>query len=174
MTAASARPPTFDASQVSPQDALVTLRSLRRRFAEAFDRAEDPAELARRLPGEALSPVEHAAWTATALETVGGALDRVAFADNPQIELPAAEPPGAVGGPHDSPSTVLSRLGDIARSVTDLMTQIHGTDWARTGRADGGSVSALDVVRRGVEIGVNHLRATEWMLLTGREPPWDE
>jgi hypothetical protein len=174
MAAAAAGPPSFDASQVSPQDALVTMRSLRRRFAEAFDGAEDPAALARRPPGGGLSPLDHAAWTATALEAVGVALDRVALADNPDIELPAADPPAAVAGPSEGASTVLSRLGDVARAVTDLMSHIHGTEWARTGRADGIAVSALDVVRRGVEIGVNHLRATEWTLLAERESPWDE
>ncbi len=53
----AATAPGFDASQVSPQDAIVTLRSLRRRFAEAFDEAEDPADLTRCARGGGLSPL---------------------------------------------------------------------------------------------------------------------
>jgi hypothetical protein len=152
--------PAFDAGQVSPQDAIVTLRSLRRRFAEAFDEAEGAG-----LPGLSLS--EHAAATATALEAIGSALERVMVADDPEITLPSVNLGGGAGA-DQNPATVLARLDDVARSVADAMAKIHGQDWARTGRTPAGKVSALDIARLGVRIGVEHLRAVEQAIRAAR------
>ncbi|MDQ6617015.1 MAG: hypothetical protein M3083_20285 [Actinomycetota bacterium] len=153
--------PGFDTSRVSPSDANVTVRSLPRRFAEAFDRADSPDDLVRRPPEGGLSPLEHAAWTAEALEAIGSALGRVLVAGDPQVELPPVNPPGATGGGGGDPAAVLARLGDAARSLADAMADGHGQDWSRTGRTPSGNVSALDIARLAVRIGVEHLRAAE-------------
>jgi hypothetical protein len=155
--------PTFDAGQVSPQDAIVTLRSLRRRFAEAFDEAEGAGLSGLSLP-------EHANVTATALEAIGSALERVMVTDDPEITLPSAHPGGGAGA-DQNPATVLARLDDVARSVADAIAKIHGQDWARTGRTPAGTVSALDIARLGVRIGVEHLRAVEHTIRSARGSP---
>jgi hypothetical protein len=152
--------PGFDTSRVSPSDAIVTLRSLRRRFAEAFDQAEDAEVLSRR-PAGGLSPLEHVVWTATALEAIGSALGRVLVADDPAVTLPAVEPSGPVGGATGGAATVLARLGDVAHDVADAMAEVHGDTWTRTGRAPTGEVTALDIARLAVRVSVEHLRATE-------------
>jgi hypothetical protein len=161
--------PSFDTSWVSPTDAVVTLRSLPRRFGEAFDRAaraagaadDDDDVITRRPADGGLSPLAHAAWTASALEEIGSAFRRVQEASNPPITLPARDPPGPVDGPDDTMASVLARLGDRARSVADALAAVHGVDWLRTGQAATGPVSALDIARHGVRLGVEHLRAVE-------------
>jgi hypothetical protein len=162
-----APPAGFDTSRVSPTDAVVTLRSLPRRFTEAFNRAGGAGTagrdevLARRPAGGGLSPVAHAAWTATALDEVASAFRRVQEATNPLIELPTVDPPSPVVGAGDTPASVLARLGASARSVADTLAAVHGEDWLRTGQAPSGPVSALDIARHGVRIGIEHLRAAE-------------
>jgi hypothetical protein len=153
--------PGFDTSRVSPRDAVATLRSLRRRYAEAFDQADDAGELGRRPADGGLSPRQHAAWTAIALDAIGSALQRVMVTSNPSIELPPVDPAGPVPDGADNPSAVLSGLGDTARWVADAMADMHGEDWARTGHAATGDVSALDIARLAVQIAVEHLRAAE-------------
>jgi hypothetical protein len=155
--------PSFNASQVSPQDAIVTLRSLRRRFAEAFDEAEGAG-----LSGS--SPLEHAAATATALQAIGSALERVMVADDPEITLPPVDLAGTGGAVRSDRNRagVLARLDDVARSVADTMAKIHGEDWSRTGRTPAGEESALDIARLGVRIGIEHLRAAEQAIRAAR------
>jgi hypothetical protein len=63
----------------------------------------------------------------------------------------------------------LARLGDIAGSVADAMADVHGDTWSRPGQAAAGEVSALEIARLGVRIGVEHLRAAERALPTERE-----
>jgi hypothetical protein len=156
-----APPPGFDTSRVSPTDAVVTLRSLPRRFTEAFSRAEGADVIAREAAGGGLSPLAHAAWTATALEAIGSAFRKVQESTNPRIELPPVDPPGPAGGPTDTPASVLGRLGDVARSVADALAAVHGEDWLRTGQTATGTIAALDIARHGVRIGIEHLRAAE-------------
>lgn len=168
-----APPPGFDTSRVSPQDAIVTLRSLRRRFAEAFDQGEHADDSAQRPAAGGLSPVEHAASTASALSVIGTALHRVVSADNPRVELPNGDPTATAAGVSggtgtgDSAATVLARLGEIARSVADAMADIHGDAWSRTGQVATGEVSALGIARLAVQIAIDHLRAAERAMSAG-------
>jgi hypothetical protein len=165
----------FDASHVSPQDAIVTFRSLRRRFAEAFDQAEDAGDVTRLRDGASLSPLQHAASTASALQAIGIAVERVNVAENPEISLPPVVPAGpgggsatrATAGGESTPPAVLAHLGDIAGSVADGMAEMHGDDWTRTGRTPEGEVTALDIARLGVRIGIDHLRAAQEAIRAG-------
>jgi hypothetical protein len=163
--------PRFDASHVSGPDAIVTLRSFRRRFAEAFDQAEGADVLSERPQGTAWSPRERAAATATALAAIGVALKQVMVSENPAVQLPEADAAGpAPALPHgegETPAATLAHLGEVARSVADLMAEIHGDAWTRTGQTPGGQVSALDIARLGVRIGVEHLRGAEQAIKAG-------
>lgn len=153
-------PPAFDARHVSPPDAVVTLRSLRRRFAEAFEHAEVPEQVTTPAPS-GISPLDRAAWVAGALQQIGDALRQVFLADDPAVQLPAAAPRAATGGAVGNPDTVLEHLGQQAQGVADIMSGVHGDDWVRTGRAQGRSVSALDIARLGVSIAIDQLKAAE-------------
>ncbi|HEX3424521.1 MAG TPA: DinB family protein [Acidimicrobiales bacterium] len=160
-------PPGFDASGVSPQDAIVTLRSLKRRFAEAFDRADPPDAVSQPFAG-GLSPLDHAAWTATALDQLGAALHQVLVADDPEVRLPPEDPPAGAGGGGGDPAAVLARLGERADALAAAMSEVHGKDWSRTGRGPSGEVTALDIARLAVRLGIDHLRAAETALQGGR------
>jgi hypothetical protein len=167
--------PAFDTSQVSPSDAAVTLRSLRRRFAEVFAAAEPagaPADAIRRRPQDGgLSPVEHAAWTATAVEALHPALRRVALEHDPGLELPPVDVDPPVGGGTLDPQAELARLAAAAEAMATTIADIHGIDWDRSGHTADGPVRALDIARLAVRIAVEHLRAAEATVadVSGRE-----
>jgi hypothetical protein len=160
-------PPEFDTSRVSPRDAIVTVQSLRRRFAEAFDQADHADDAAKRPVGGGLSAVEHAAATASALDVIGSSLHQVMSVENPRVELPSTGSPGPVAAGGDTAATALDRLGEIARSVADAMADIHGDAWLRTAQTAAGQVSALDMARLAVKIGVEHLRAAQRAISSG-------
>jgi hypothetical protein len=160
----------FDTSQVSPSDAIATLRSLRRRFADAFSRAESPDDLSTPKSG-GLSPIGHAQWTARALRTIEAALRNVEMHDNPTVELPPTDPDGAL--PPVDAGTALADLAASAESLADAMAGLHGDDWARTGQGATGKISALDLARLGVQIAVDHLRAVERIVGAGQDDESD-
>jgi hypothetical protein len=143
----------FETGGLSPIDATVAIRSLPRRFAEAFARATSPQQLTPEVLG-------HAAWTATALESVRRALQRVVLDNDPSVELPPVDPPApvTVEGP---PAPVLTQLAAAATGLADAMADIGGQDWTRTGRTANGPVTALDIAQLAVRIGIAHLRAAE-------------
>jgi len=132
----------FDTSKVSPSDAAVTLRSFPRRFRAVLTLPEDeqrPDDVVHRRP------------------TAGREKD-------PLLDLPPVDVGTPVPGGEDSTDTVLARLETATDSLADRIGDVHGQDWGLTGRLpepDQKQVSALDVVRYSVRIGVEHLRAAE-------------
>lgn len=157
--------PAFDARHVSPPDAAVTLRSLRRRFAEAFDQAETEKQVTT--PDRSgVSPLGRAAWVTDALSQIGAALRGVFFSENPTIQLPPPDPPTPVGAA--DVASVLARLGETAGAVADQIAEVHGEDWNRSGLANGATVTALDIARLGVGIAIDQLRAAETAIGAGR------
>ena len=156
----------FDTSQVSPSDAIATLRSLRRRFADAFSRAKRPEDLATPEPC-GLSPIGHAEWTAQALRMIEAALRTVEVHDSPTVTVPP-EDPAAAPSPVDA-GTALADLAAAADGLADAMAGVHGNDWARTGHSAAGDFSALDLGRLAVQIAVDHLRTAEGILAAGQD-----
>ena len=157
----------FDTSKVSPSDAAVTLRSFPRRFRAVLTLPEDdqrPDDVVHRRPqGGGLSAVEHAAWTASSIQQVESEFRRVVREKDPELDLPPVDVDPPVPGGEDPTETVLAHLETAAASLADRIGDVHGQDWGLTGRLPGpaGRVSALDVVRYSVRIGVEHLQAAE-------------
>jgi hypothetical protein len=158
----------FDTSKVSPSDAAVTLRSFPRRFRAVLTLPEDeqrPDDVVhRRLTAGGLSAVEHTAWTALAIQQVESEFWRVVREKDPELDLPPIDVGPPVPGGEDPTDTVLGRLETAAASLADRIGDIHGEEWGLSGRLPGPDqqkVSALDVVRYSVRIGVEHLRAAE-------------
>jgi hypothetical protein len=158
----------FDTSKVSPWDAAVTLRSFPRRFRTALTLPEDeqrPDDVVHRRPhAGVLSAAEHAAWTASAIREVDTEFRKVMIEHDPELDLPPVDVAPPVAGGEDPTDAVLARLESAATSLADRIGDVHGEEWSRTGRlpgSDGAKVSALDVVRLSVQIGVEHLRAAE-------------
>ncbi len=157
-------PAAFDTSQVSPSDAAVTLRSLRRRFREALARPgvlEAPGDPLRRRPADGgLSPAEDAAWTAAALSAINRALRQALVETDPTVELPAVDVPPPVHGGGGDPDALVSAVGDAADALADTISGVSGPDWTRVAQSPG-PVTVLDMARLAVRISVEHLRAAE-------------
>lgn len=160
--------PPFDTSQVSPSDAIVTLRSLRRRFREVLTRPgvlEAPGDQIHLRPGDGrLSPAEHAAWTVTALSAVHRVLRTVQVEANPSIELPPVDVRPPVDSGDQGAETLAAAVGDAAEALADDMAGTPGSDWTRIAQTPQGPVTALDIARLAVRIGAEHLRAAEQAL----------
>jgi hypothetical protein len=142
----------WDVSSVSPSDATLTLRGLRRRLSEATGGVEDDQ-------GTAGAVIDGAAESIAALATALGA---VLVHDDARVDLPEAD----ATGPFGPPQGPIDRLAAVA---TALAERIGGTDadaWARTatvasGPGAGTEVTALDLARAAVFVGVRALREVE-------------
>jgi hypothetical protein len=158
----------FDTSKVSPWDAAVTLRSFPRRFRAVLSLPEDerrPDDVVHRRPqAGGLSAAEHAAWTALAIPQVETEFRKVILEDDPEVYLPPVDVGPPVAGGEDPTDDLLARLESATTSLADRIGDVHGDEWSRIGQLpgpDSKKVSALDVVRLSVRIGVEHLRAAE-------------
>ena len=63
--------------------------------------------------------------------------------------------------------TVEERIADLevdAGRLADRASRASAHDWARTGRADGATITAADVLWGAVDAAVEHLRAAERVL----------
>jgi hypothetical protein len=154
-----------DSGHVSPIDAAVTMRSLRRRFTAALVPPGDddrPDDVAHRRPADGgLSAVEHAAWVGSALPQLGEALRLVLIEASPPVGLPRLDPDPPVDGGSLPAVDVVARVAAAAEPLADAIDDVPGGDWVRTGRAGAVTVTALDLVRGAVELAIHHLRAAE-------------
>jgi hypothetical protein len=154
-----------DDSQISPSDAVATLRSLPRRFAAVLALPEEdqrPDDVVHRRPASGgLSAIEHVAYVAGALPRLGDALRLVVTRDDPEVAAPPLEPEPAATA---SPGTIDQAANEIAVAAETLAREIGNvaaTEWTRTGRIGDQKVTALDLVRGAVQLAIYHLRAVE-------------
>jgi hypothetical protein len=154
-----------DSSQISPGDAAVTLRSLPRRFASELATPDDdnrPDDVVhRRPPGGGLSAIEHAAWVASGLPSLGQALHRVLFETDPAIDVPPLDPPPPVDHADRSVEETLAAIAASTSPLADVIDGVDGDDWLRPATLNGRTVTALDVARGAVQLSVYHLRAVD-------------
>jgi hypothetical protein len=171
----------MDLSRLAPSDVVVALRGFERRYRGLFaglGEDESPDDVAHRMV-EGWSAIEHivaAAWGIAALDR---ALAAVLTDDGPALAAvdvdPQARPkPGGVTGTvHER----LSELGLEANAAADRVDATSARDWDRTGTVDDSrrTVTALDLARQAVEVGVDHLRGAERVLAAVRRsaPPPD-
>jgi hypothetical protein len=156
----------LDDSQISPQDVVVTLRSLPRRFTAALATPDDenrPDDLLHRRPASGgLSAIEHAAWTAQALGRLHDALHQILVHNNPRVSLPPLSPdPATLPTDVESASReeVVNQISAVALALADEVEGVSGQDWTRTGQLNGTTITALDVARGAVQLAIAHLRA---------------
>lgn len=85
------------------------------------------------------------------------------YHDDPAISLPALDPLPPVDdeGKGLEPDSVVSAIRAVAVALANAIEQAPNDGWNRTGRAAGGPVTALEVVRFAVHLGVHHLRLAE-------------
>ena len=168
----------MDLSQLSPSDAVVTLRGLERRYRgllAGLSDDESPDDLAHRRAG-GWSAVDHAVAAARFIAGANRALARLLIADSPAVSTAEVDPtasssPGVPPGPVDG---FLAELGAEANALADRIEHVATGDWTRTAVVDDGSgrtVTALDVARAAVDAGVTHLREAEKVLAAVRGRP---
>jgi hypothetical protein len=155
----------YDASQLTPPDAVVAVRSYPRRFRELFEEAEERSPGATTRVGRSgRSARDHAARVAAVLAGIDHDLGRVTVSDNPAID-----PPGLDGPPAAAGADSLADLASAADALAARMAGVTGDEWRRTGTDPAGDTwTALDLVRRAVHAGAHHLRLAERVLA---EPP---
>jgi hypothetical protein len=158
----------FDGSQVSPSDAAVALRSFPRRFTLVLARPDDedrPDDVVHRRPKSGgLSAIEHGAWVAIGTGQADEAFRAVMYLDHPEVTLPSVDVDPPVPGGEANAETAIARIKGATDPFAAAIQDAPSSGWTRTGRTvDGvdGEITALDVVRLAVHLGVHHLRLAE-------------
>jgi hypothetical protein len=158
---------SLDVSHLSAPDAIVALRSYPRRFRQAFAVGPDEIdieELAHRLSPDGHSAIEALHDTTSTLVLLDQALHQVAVHDDPVLH-PAVGDTDARGWPLPPGFTVMQGLDELDAEIGVLVEaaeRVHGEDWNRSGRvAADGTITALDVLREAVLVGVHGLRRAE-------------
>ena len=147
---------------LTPPDAIAALRSLPRRFRATV--MPTPEDLPT--PESVRIALEAAGTAAGELDAIGAQLRRVLLNDSPDV---AAVPPATPG----DPATALDRLSAAAGAVADLADSQPAGAWVRTGRRDGTTVTAADLLREAVDAGVEQLRVAEAAWEKAGGASWD-
>jgi hypothetical protein len=142
----------WDVSSVSPSDATLTLRGLRRRLSEATGGAQYDQ-------GTAGAVIDGAAGS---MGTLAAALGTVLVHDDARVDLPEAD----ATGPFGPPQGPIDRLAAVAGDLAGRIEKTDAGAWSRTatvssGPGAGTEVSALDLARAAVFVGVRALREVE-------------
>jgi len=149
----------FDPAVITPVDAVITLRSLARRWRSALafdlDAAEPEAVLTNR-PLGGWSALEHAGHVRDVLHALCIRLQRVLREDDPILPDTHVTPPS--GANEQGPGVVLAALSLTADQLAQTIEATPSTEWHRTGRRGGSLISAIELVREAVHEGVHHLQ----------------
>lgn len=156
-----------DYSTLMPADAVVALRTLPRRVTAALGVFDEVTEArAHRLGSGGVSAVEILLGATATLGVLEKGLSDVSTVDDAPlhpavtnrqlraVETSATEPTEAV----------LEQFSERVTAVADLAETIKGRDWSRTGIVGDVSVSALDLLREAVAVGVDALSEVEHLI----------
>jgi hypothetical protein len=153
---------------LSPSDGVVTLRSLPRRFREAFDGRERRAR-AEVVGPDGVSPLDLLVDTVGSLSVLERALDQILTSDDAVLHAGVLEPRqrefDAAGGSH-SVDDALADLAAVAPPFADKVDAVAADDWTRTGTlaGEGTPVTALEVLQEAVATATENLRAAERLM----------
>lgn len=160
----------FDGDSVSVSDAIVTLRSLGRRWrgvTAALD-GDDGDVLRRRPSPDVWSALEYAAHARDTIAANSWVMDRALVEDRPAIEWPGDDVL-ATRAPSEATDIVVA-VDDLAANAERLAARAERTDagdWRRVVVVRGGmegDVDALWLLRHAVHEGVHHLKDVERVL----------
>ena len=162
-----------DVSHLSADDATVALRSFPRRFrsALAVGDDEDVEELAQRVGPDGASAVDHLVDATSSLMLLGRALHQLVRTDEPLLHPAVGDPTQRQWDPPPGldVAALLGMLDDEAVELADEVERVGSQDWSRSGRvADGGELSALDVVREAVRTASVDLAGVESAMAAAR------
>lgn len=162
-----------DLSNLSPADAAVTMRSLPRRFREALavEEDEDQDALMRAVGPDGASALDHVADTGRTLALFGGAIGEVVSGRRPVLHA-ALTDPAARQWEHAATDLggELFLLAEEAGEVAGRIERTSAEQWTQVGRVVGGTeLTALDLAKEAVRVGVAGLKATEAAMAAARE-----
>jgi hypothetical protein len=154
----------FDATRLTIPDAITALRSLGRRWKEAFKDVPDE-ELRRRPEPLTWSPLEYAAHTRDVIGLVGSGMEQTLGKDG--AEFPSI-PPEEEGADHGynrlDPVTVLRQLDESAQKVAVAAADARSGAWAHKATLGNETVSAEWFPKHIVHDATHHLRDVERQL----------
>lgn len=158
-----------DLARLTPQDGIVTLRSLPRRFRAALRPVadDDLDEFVERIGAAGRSPMDHLVDAGRSLTLLQHAFEQVQHHDRPVVP-PAAIDPSARDWPavHGSLDDELTQLADTATAFAAVADRVPAADWGRTGTVAGSDaeMDALDLLREAVRTAITDLRAATQVL----------
>ena len=147
----------FDATRLTVQDAIVGLRSLGRRWHEAFDGVPDET-LRARPDATTWSPLEYAVHTRDVLGLLTAGLGPVLAGDEPSF--PDVQPEEGApdhGWNRLDPETVVRELGAAADAEADLAAKARPEQFARTGTLGPQTFDGDWLVKHSVHDATHHL-----------------
>jgi hypothetical protein len=143
-------------STMSAVDAVVALRSLSRRFREAFRPSEltgemGAADVTQAPPSGGRAPLELVLAAAKSLETLQAAIEATLTRDEPELDpvLLDRDRRDAVS-PQGSVADALARLARVAEQFAARVEHVSARDWTRRARVGGATVTALELLQEAV------------------------
>jgi hypothetical protein len=150
----------FVASEVTPGDAVVALRSFPSRWRHALaislDDADPQGMLAGRPAAMEWSPLEHAGHVRDVLHALDIRLQRILREDEPVLPETHVTPPS--GANEQGVAVVLAALTVSTDQFSQTIELCPTSAWTRRALRAGRMISALDLVREAVHEGQHHLR----------------
>lgn len=163
----------LDVSHLSADDAVTALRSFPRRYRAALVVPEDESvdELALRVGPDGHSAMDHLVDATSSLMLLGRALHQLVRTEEPLVHPAVVDPTQRQWEPPPGldVASLLDLLGDEVEDLVGEVGHVGSPDWSRTGRvADGGEVTALDVLREAVRTVADDLRGVEAAMAAAR------
>ena len=151
----------FDATELSPTDAVAALRKFPRRYRAPLTRllpGEDGAVLRRRPEPGTWSALEYAAHVRDVFGTYAGRVRRTLDEDRPEFEGPRPDELVESGRYNDAdPAAVVGELEANAELLASVLEGVPDDGWERVGIRHGEEHSVLLSARRAVHEGNHHL-----------------
>ena len=159
----------------SPDDAMVALRSMGRRWRGLFaglDEDESPDALARRPGASGRSALDHAAHATGTLRLLDRALEQIVVDDDATLDPAVGDATARRWTPSGAGvDTAIDELAAQAEQLADRADRVSAGDWTRRGAAGGTEVDALAVLWDAVDTAVADLKAAEGTLREVRGRP---
>lgn len=150
----------FVADRVSPQDAIVALRSFPARWRTALalhlDDPDPEQVLTARPSASSWSALEHAGHVRDVLHALDIRVQRVLREDEPVLPATHETPPA--GANEQGMAVVLAALTVSTDQFSQTIELVPPAQWARTASRGGERITALDLIREAVHVGSHHLR----------------
>lgn len=166
----------LDYDTVSPQDAVVAVRSFPRRYRGLLATpgpTDAPDAVFRRRPDATTwSALEYTAHVADRLDHLGPSVRRIVYEDHPSIDAFDGDDRAVEHGYNALDRTeVLGWLDIACAELASVLEEVPAGDWTRPGIVAGVERDTIGLARDGVHEGSHHLRDVQRVLAAVRGRP---